>query len=47
MNGRIGYNVTDHVTVALSAQQFNTSRLYQTSAPPVERRIIASLTVRY
>jgi outer membrane receptor for ferrienterochelin and colicins len=47
MNGRIGYQVTDHVTVALSAQQFNTSRLYQTAAPPVERRIIASLTVRY
>ena len=47
MNGRIGYNVTDHVTVALSAQQFNTSRLYQTAGPPVERRIIASLTLRY
>jgi outer membrane receptor for ferrienterochelin and colicins len=47
MNGRIGYQVTDHVTVALAAQQFNTSRLYQTAAPPVERRIIASLTVRY
>jgi len=47
LNGRIGYRVTDHVTVALSAQQFNTSRLYETGAPPVERRIIASLTVRY
>jgi len=46
MNGRIGYNITDHLTVAL-AQQFNTSRLYQTSAPPVERRVIVSLTARY
>jgi iron complex outermembrane receptor protein len=47
LNARIGYRVTDHVTAALSAQQFNTSRLYETSAPPVERRIIASLTLRY
>jgi iron complex outermembrane receptor protein len=47
MNGRIGYRVTDNLTVALSAQQFNTSRLYQTAAPPVERRIIASLTAHY
>jgi outer membrane receptor for ferrienterochelin and colicins len=47
MNGRIGYNITDHLTVALAAQQFNTSRLYQTSAPPVERRVIVSLTARY
>jgi iron complex outermembrane receptor protein len=47
MNARIGYRVAEHVTVALSAQQFNTSRLYQTAAPPVERRILASLTVRW
>lgn len=47
LNARLGYRVTDHVTAALSAQQFNTSRLYETSAPPVERRIIASLTLRY
>jgi len=47
LNGRIGYRITEHVTLALSAQQFNTGLLYQTAAPPVERRIIASLTVRY
>ena len=47
VNGRIGYNVTDHLTVALAAQQFNTSQLYQTAAPPVERRVIVSLTARY
>ncbi len=47
LNGRIGYRITEHVTVALSAQQFNTGLQYQTAAPPVERRIIASLTVRY
>jgi outer membrane receptor for ferrienterochelin and colicins len=47
MNARIGYRVTEHVTVALSAQQFNTALQYQTAAPPVERRVIVSLTVRY
>jgi outer membrane cobalamin receptor len=47
LNARIGYRLTDHLTAALSAQQFNTSRLYQTAAPPVERRVIASLTARY
>jgi iron complex outermembrane receptor protein len=47
MNGRIGYRLTDNLSVALSAQQFNTSLMYQTAAPPVERRIIASLTARY
>jgi iron complex outermembrane receptor protein len=47
LNARIGYRMTEHVTLALTAQQFNTSRLYQTAAPPVERRIIATLTVRY
>jgi iron complex outermembrane receptor protein len=47
MNGRIGYRLSDHVTLALAAQQFNVSRMYQTAAPPVERRVIATLTVRY
>jgi len=47
LNARIGYHLTDHVTLALSAQQFNTSRLYQSAAPPVERRIMGTLTVRY
>jgi outer membrane receptor for ferrienterochelin and colicins len=47
MDARIGYRMSEHVTVALSAQQFNTSQQYETAAPPVQRRIIASLTVRY
>jgi hypothetical protein len=47
VNGRIGYRLTDNVTVALSAQQLNNSRLDVAAGPPVERRIIASLTARY
>jgi len=47
VNGRAAYKVTDKVTAALTVQQLNTSRLYQTAAPPVERRIIASLTARF
>jgi iron complex outermembrane receptor protein len=46
-NARAGYKLNEHVTVALTAQQFNTSRLYQTAGPPIERRIIASLTARF
>ncbi len=47
VNGRAAYKLTDHVTLALTGQQLNTSRLYQTAAPPVERRLIASVTVRF
>jgi iron complex outermembrane receptor protein len=45
--GRIGYNLTDHLTIALAAQQFNTSRLVQSAGPPVERSVIGSVTVHY
>jgi len=42
-NARIGYTITPHVSVALSAQQLNTLRLVQSAAPPVERRLILTL----
>ena len=42
-NARIGYTITPHVSVALSAQQLNTLRLVQSAAPPVERRVILTL----
>jgi hypothetical protein len=32
--------------VALSGQQLNRSRIFQTAGPPVERRILLSLTAR-
>jgi outer membrane receptor for ferrienterochelin and colicins len=47
VNGRLGYRLTDTVTLALTGQQLNASRLYQTAAPPVERQVIASVTVRF
>jgi iron complex outermembrane receptor protein len=46
MNARVGYRLTDTVSLAVSAQQFNQSQLVETAGPPVERRIIASITVR-
>jgi iron complex outermembrane receptor protein len=46
LNARIGYRLTDALSVALTAQQFNQSRLVETAGPPVERRVIASVTVR-
>jgi outer membrane receptor for ferrienterochelin and colicins len=44
-NARVGYRVTDHITVALSAQQFNVSQLLVSAGPPVQRRVFLSLTV--
>lgn len=46
-NARIGFRLTDNVTLALSAQQFNTSRLYQTAGTPVERQVIGSLSAHF
>jgi iron complex outermembrane receptor protein len=47
LNARIGYRLTDTFTAAVSAQQFNRSRLLQTAGPPVERRVIAGITARF
>ena len=44
LSARVGYRLTDNFTVAVTAQQFNNSRLLQTAGPPVERRIIAGIT---
>ena len=44
---RIGYRMTDNVTVALSAQQFNVSHMLVSAGPPVDRRIFLSLTAHF
>jgi hypothetical protein len=44
---RVGYNVTDHVTLAVSGQQFNVSRLVVSSGPPVQRSVIGSVTAHF
>jgi iron complex outermembrane receptor protein len=47
LNARVGFRLTDHLIAAVTAQQFNQSRIMQTAGPPVERQIIASITVRF
>jgi outer membrane receptor for ferrienterochelin and colicins len=47
LDARVGYRLTDQITAAVTAQQFNMSRLMQTAGPPVARQIIASITVRF
>ncbi len=47
LDARVGYRLTDQITAAVTAQQFNMSRVMQTAGPPVERQIIGSITVRF
>jgi outer membrane receptor for ferrienterochelin and colicins len=47
LNARIGYRLTDNFLAAVTAQQFNVSRLLQAAGPPVERRIIAGITTQF
>jgi iron complex outermembrane receptor protein len=44
---RVGYNLTDHLTLALTGQQLNSSRLIETAGPPVQRLLLASVTGRF
>jgi len=46
LTARIGYRLSDNLSLALTAQQFNQSQLLETAGPPVEQRIIATVTVR-
>jgi iron complex outermembrane receptor protein len=43
LNARVAYRLTDNFTAAVTAQQFNTSRLLRTAGPPVERRVLAGI----
>ena len=47
VDARAAYRVTDHLTLALTAQQFIAQRLVQTAGPPVERRLLISATARF
>jgi iron complex outermembrane receptor protein len=46
MDARIGYRVLDNVTAAFSVQQLNAPHLVESAGPPMERRVIVSITVR-
>ena len=45
-DARLGYKPTGGLTVALTANQFNASRLAQTAGRPVERRVFLTLSAR-
>jgi len=42
---RVGYRVTDNITLGLTAQQFNRSHLMVSAGPPIEQRVFLSLTI--
>jgi outer membrane receptor for ferrienterochelin and colicins len=44
---RIGYQLTPHLIVALTGQQFNVSRLVESAGPPVQRSVIGSVTANF
>ena len=44
LGGRIGYNVTDRIAVALSGADITRSMTQESPYPAVERRIILTLT---
>jgi hypothetical protein len=44
-DARVGYRVSDNITSALSALQFNASSLQVSAGPPIERRVFLTLTI--
>jgi hypothetical protein len=47
MNARIGYKVTDKLTIAGTAEQFDAARILDAASQYIDRRFIASMTYRY
>ena len=47
LGARVGYKLTEGLTFALTADQFNVSRLVQTGGRAVERRLFLSATARF
>jgi outer membrane receptor for ferrienterochelin and colicins len=44
MNARIGYRITDNITVGLVGEELTQSQILEAAGTPVQRRIIASIT---
>ena len=44
---RAAYRLTDNLTVALTADQFNVSHLQVSEGPPIERRVFATLSIHF
>jgi len=47
LNARIGYKVTDKLTIAGTAEQFDAARILDAASQYIDRRFIASMTYRY
>jgi iron complex outermembrane receptor protein len=46
-SARIGYNIKENITLALTAQQFDSASLATTASLPIERQIIGSVTAHF
>jgi iron complex outermembrane receptor protein len=47
MNARIGYRITDSLTLAVTGDELLQSRIFETAGLPVDRRIMASISSRF
>jgi outer membrane receptor protein involved in Fe transport len=47
LNARVGYKVTEHLTLAVSGAQLANNRLLESAGTPVERRVTASATADF
>jgi iron complex outermembrane receptor protein len=47
MDARIGYRITDSLTLAVTGDELLQSRIFETAGLPVERRIMASFSSRF
>jgi iron complex outermembrane receptor protein len=47
LNARVGYKLNEKITLSLTAEQFNESRLIVSAGDAIQRRIIAAATARF
>ena len=47
MSGRVGYQLTSHITLAVAGQQLTGAQIIETSGLKVERRVLFSATMTY
>jgi iron complex outermembrane receptor protein len=47
LNARVGYKVTDHLTLAVSGAQLANNRVFEAAGAPTERRVTASVTANF
>jgi outer membrane receptor for ferrienterochelin and colicins len=47
VDARVGYRLTDNVTLAVSAQNVMQATQQQTAGPPVERRVFGTISAKF